>query len=54
MWEEVKQLKLPVKLLYGTEDKTFPIEDAFEIKEGIGENCSITALPKCNHYAHIQ
>ena len=54
MWAEVKQLKLPVKLLYGLKDTFFPVEDAFDIKEAIGDNCSVTALPMCNHYAHVE
>jgi pimeloyl-ACP methyl ester carboxylesterase len=54
MWEEIKQLKVPVKLLYGTQDKVFPVEDAFDIKDAIPGICSITGLPQCNHYAHVQ
>ncbi len=45
MWEEVKQIKVPVKLLYGTKDKVFPVEDAFDIKDAISGSCSITGLP---------
>jgi len=29
------------------------MEDGIEIKEAIGSNCSITALPMCSHYAHV-
>ena len=54
MWEEVKQIKVPVKLLYGTKDKFFPVEDAFDIKDAIPGSCSITGLPMCNHYAHVE
>ena len=50
----MKQIKCPVKLLYGTRDKYFPLEDALEIKEAIGSYCSITGIPMCSHYGHVE
>jgi pimeloyl-ACP methyl ester carboxylesterase len=54
VWDKIKTVTCPVKLLYGLKDVFFPFEDAFDIKDAIKSHCEMTALPQCNHYMHVE
>lgn len=50
--EEIKDIDVPVLLLYGEHDIFFPVEDGVLIMEMIGDNAQMTILPNQQHHPH--
>lgn len=47
--DEIKDLKSPMLMMYGTKDINFTLEDGIVIQNIIGKNVSLVGLP-CNHF----
>ena len=51
--EEVKKIKCPTLLLWGTMDQEVPVERAYELEELI-EDAGVVVYEGCSHYAYLE
>ena len=51
--EDVKKIKCPTLIIWGTLDEAVPIEDAYELEELI-EDAGIVVYEGCTHYAYLE
>ena len=51
--EEVKKIKCPTLLVWGTMDQEVPIERAYEL-EKIMEDAAVISYEGCSHYAYLE
>lgn len=51
--EEVKKIKCPTLLIWGTMDKAVSINDAYELEKLI-DNCGLVTYEGCSHYAYLE
>ena len=51
--EEVKKIKCPTLLIWGTNDTAVPIEDAYELEDLIQDSGLVT-YEGCTHYAYLE
>ncbi len=51
--DDVKNIKSPTLLIWGTEDTAVPYEDAVEL-EKIIPNCGLVTYEGCTHYAYLE
>ena len=51
--EEVKKIKCPTILIWGTLDKEVPLQDAYELEKLI-EDAAVIEYEGCTHYAYLE
>lgn len=51
--EDVKKIKCPTILIWGTNDQAASIEDAYELEKLIN-NCGLITYEGCSHYAYLE
>lgn len=51
--EEVKKIKCPTLLIWGTMDVAVSIDDAYELEKLI-DNCGLVTYDGCTHYAYLE
>ena len=51
--EEVKKIKVPLLIVWGTNDQAVPIEDAYEL-EKLVPGSGLVVYPGCTHYAYLE
>lgn len=51
--ENVKKIKCPTIIIWGTDDMAVPIEDAYEL-EGLIKNAAVIPYEGCTHYAYLE
>lgn len=51
--EEVKKIKCPTLLIWGTMDTAVSIDDAYELEKLI-DNCGLVTYDGCTHYAYLE
>lgn len=51
--EDVKKIKAPLLILWGTNDEMVPIEDAYEL-EKLVPGSGLVVYPNCTHYAYLE
>ncbi len=51
--EEVKKIRVPLLIVWGTNDQAVPIEDAYEL-EKLVPGAGLVTYPKCTHYAYLE
>ena len=51
--EEVKKIKCPTLLIWGTMDKAVSINDAYQLEKLIS-NCGLVTYEGCSHYAYLE
>lgn len=51
--DDVKKIKCPVLLIWGTNDTAVPYEDAINL-ENIIPNCGLVTYEGCTHYAYLE
>jgi len=51
--EEVRKIKAPTLLIWGTNDMAVDIEDAYELEKLIS-NCGLVTYEGCTHYAYLE
>lgn len=51
--EEVKKIKCPTILVWGTMDTEVPIEDAYELEKLLGD-AAVIPYDGCSHYAYLE
>ena len=51
--EEVKKIKCPTLIIWGTLDEEVPIEDAYELEKLISD-AAVIEYPGCSHYAYLE
>lgn len=51
--DEVKNIKCPTLLIWGTNDLAVSIEDAYELEKLIS-NCGLVTYEGCSHYAYLE
>lgn len=51
--EEIKKIKAPTLLIWGTLDEAVPLEQAYEI-EALIPDAGVVEFPNCTHYAYLE
>lgn len=51
--EEVKKIKCPTLIIWGTLDEEVPLEDAYELEKLISD-AAVIEYPGCSHYAYLE
>ena len=51
--EEVKKIKSPLLIIWGTNDAAVPIADAYEL-EKLVPGSGLVVYPNCTHYAYLE
>ena len=51
--EEVKKIKCPTIIIWGSLDEEVPIEDAYELEKLISD-AAVIEYPGCSHYAYLE
>lgn len=51
--EDVKKIKCPTLLIWGTMDMAVSIDDAYELEKLI-DNCGLVTYDGCTHYAYLE
>lgn len=51
--EDVKKIKCPTLLIWGTMDMAVSIDDAYELEKLI-DNCGLVTYDGCSHYAYLE
>ena len=51
--EDVKKIKCPTLLIWGTMDVAVSIDDAYELEKLI-DNCGLVTYDGCTHYAYLE
>lgn len=51
--EEVKKIKCPTLLVWGTNDQEVPLERAYELEKLISD-CGVVEYEGCTHYAYLE
>ena len=51
--EDVKKIKCPTLLIWGTMDTAVSIDDAYELEKLI-DNCGLVTYDGCTHYAYLE
>ena len=51
--EDVKKIKVPLLIVWGTNDEMVPIEDAYEL-EKLVPGSGLVVYPNCTHYAYLE
>lgn len=51
--EDVKKIKAPLLIIWGTNDEMVPIEDAYEL-EKLVPGSGLVVYPNCTHYAYLE
>lgn len=50
---DVKKIKCPTIIIWGTQDKAVPIKDAYELEKLINDS-AVIAYEGCTHYAYLE
>ena len=51
--EDVKKIKCPTLIIWGTLDEEVPLEDAYELEKLISD-AAVIEYPGCSHYAYLE
>lgn len=51
--DEVKKIEAPTLIIWGTNDDTVPIEDAYDLEKLI-KDAGVVAFEGCTHYAYLE
>lgn len=51
--DEVKKIKCPTIIIWGTLDEAVPLKDAYELNDLIGDS-AVIEYPNCTHYAYLE
>ena len=51
--EDVKKIKCPTLLIWGTNDLQVSIDDAYELEKLI-KDCGVVVYDGCTHYAYLE
>ena len=51
--EEVKKIKCPTLMVWGTMDQEVPVERAYELEKLI-EDAGVVTYEGCSHYAYLE
>ena len=51
--EEVKKIKCPTIIIWGSQDAEVPIEDAYDLEKLISD-AAVIEYPGCSHYAYLE
>lgn len=51
--EDVKKIKCPTVIIWGTNDEEVPLEDAYELEKLISD-AAVIEYPGCSHYAYLE
>ena len=51
--EDVKKIRVPLLIIWGTNDQAVPIEDAYEL-EKLVPGSGLVVYPNCTHYAYLE
>ncbi len=51
--EEIKKIKVPALLIWGTLDEAVPLEQAYELEQIIPDS-GVVEFPNCTHYAYLE
>lgn len=51
--EEVSNIKVPLLIIWGTNDQAVPIEDAYELEKLVAGS-GLVVYPGCTHYAYLE
>ena len=51
--EDVKKIKCPTLIIWGTLDEEVPLEDAYELEKLISDS-AVIEYPGCSHYAYLE
>ena len=51
--EDVKKIKCPTLIIWGTNDEEVPLEDAYELEKLISD-AAVIEYPGCSHYAYLE
>jgi len=51
--DNVKKIKCPTLLIWGTMDQAVDINDAYELEKLI-DNCGLVTYEGCTHYAYLE
>ena len=51
--EDVKKIKCPTLIIWGTNDEEVPLEDAYELEKLI-RDAAVIEYPGCSHYAYLE
>ncbi len=51
--ENIKKIKAPLLIIWGSADAAVPLEDAYEL-EKLVSNAGLVVYPNCTHYAYLE